>query len=58
MGLSVVAEGVETDEQRDFLTRIGCHSFQGYLFGRPLPLKDFERLWLGSAECAAPIPSS
>jgi diguanylate cyclase (GGDEF)-like protein/PAS domain S-box-containing protein len=45
MSLSVVAEGVETDEQMQFLANLGCHSFQGYLFGRPLPLKDFET-WL------------
>jgi EAL domain-containing protein (putative c-di-GMP-specific phosphodiesterase class I) len=42
MGLSVIAEGVESAEQRDFLIGIGCHSFQGYLYSRPLPLKEFE----------------
>jgi len=45
MGLSVIAEGVETGEQRDFLARLGCHSFQGFLFSRPVPLQQFE-LWL------------
>jgi diguanylate cyclase (GGDEF)-like protein/PAS domain S-box-containing protein len=44
MGLSVIAEGVETEAQRNFLDRLGCHNFQGYLFGQPLPLGDFERL--------------
>ncbi len=44
MGLSVIAEGVETEEQRDFLTRLGCHSFQGYLFSRPVPLEEFSQL--------------
>jgi PAS domain S-box-containing protein/diguanylate cyclase (GGDEF)-like protein len=46
MGLPVIAEGVETEEQREFLIRMDCHSFQGYLFSRPLPLEEFERLWL------------
>ena len=45
MNLRVIAEGVETEEQRDFLIRIGCHSFQGFLFSRPLPLEEFQ-LWL------------
>jgi diguanylate cyclase (GGDEF)-like protein len=44
MGLSVIAEGVETDEQRAFLARLGCHSFQGYLLSRPIPVSSFELL--------------
>jgi EAL domain-containing protein (putative c-di-GMP-specific phosphodiesterase class I) len=43
MGLPVIAEGVETEEQLNFLIRLGCHTFQGYLFSRPLPLEAFER---------------
>ena len=42
MGLLVTAEGVETEEQRDYLLQLGCHSFQGYLFGRPRPLGEFQ----------------
>lgn len=37
LGAAVVAEGVETEEQRQALEREGCHLFQGYLFGRPAP---------------------
>ena len=42
MGLSVIAEGVETPAQRDFLAAQGCHAYQGYLFSKPLPLAAFE----------------
>jgi diguanylate cyclase (GGDEF)-like protein/PAS domain S-box-containing protein len=42
MAMNVIAEGVETVEQRDFLEIHGCHAYQGNLFSRPLPLEDFE----------------
>ncbi len=44
MGLSVIAEGVETEEQRDFLVQMECHSFQGYLFSPPVKVDEFERM--------------
>lgn len=40
--LDVIAEGVETEEQRQLLLKHECHHFQGYLFGRPLPADQFE----------------
>ncbi|MCL1860915.1 MAG: EAL domain-containing protein [Proteobacteria bacterium] len=43
MKLEVIAEGVETEAQRDFLEIHGCHNFQGYLFGKPVPIEEFER---------------
>ena len=43
MSLAVIAEGVETAAQRDFLARLGCFAYQGYLFSRPVPVEDFVR---------------
>ncbi len=43
LGLTVIAEGVETQAQRDHLHSQGCDAYQGYLLGRPMPLGDFER---------------
>lgn len=47
LGISVIAEGVETTDQRDALRDIGCSMYQGYLYGRPLPVDEFENLALG-----------
>jgi EAL domain-containing protein (putative c-di-GMP-specific phosphodiesterase class I) len=44
MNLDVIAEGVETEEQRQFLEITGCRHFQGYLFSRPVPIAQFEAL--------------
>ncbi|HEJ5398170.1 TPA: EAL domain-containing protein, partial [Pseudomonas aeruginosa] len=37
LNLKIVAEGVETEAQQEFLTRLGCNSLQGFLLGRPMP---------------------
>ncbi len=42
LGLTVTAEGVETEAQRLFLESLGCRNYQGYLFGRPVPVQEFE----------------
>ena len=42
LDLRVIAEGVETAAQRDFLANSGCDAYQGYFFSRPLPLEGFE----------------
>jgi EAL domain-containing protein (putative c-di-GMP-specific phosphodiesterase class I) len=41
LNLQIVAEGVETREQQEFLTRLGCSTLQGFLLGRPLPADQF-----------------
>ena len=45
MNVSVVAEGVETEEQLERLRSIGCDCAQGYYFAKPMPVKAFERLF-------------
>ena len=42
IGLDVIAEGVETEAQRDFLATLGCHRYQGYLISKPLPIEEFD----------------
>jgi EAL domain-containing protein (putative c-di-GMP-specific phosphodiesterase class I) len=44
LGLQVIAEGVETEAQRQTLQELGCDQFQGYLLGRPMPIERFEAL--------------
>jgi len=44
MGIAVIAEGVETEEQKNYLAVHGCSHFQGYLFSKPVPADEFEKL--------------
>ncbi len=53
LGLEVIAEGVETAAQKDFLARYGCRLFQGYLLGRPTPVQAFEALLLAPRRVGA-----
>jgi diguanylate cyclase (GGDEF)-like protein/PAS domain S-box-containing protein len=50
LGLTVIAEGVETEAQRSFLARHGCHACQGYLYSRPLPIEQLELFVQANAE--------
>ncbi len=43
LNIEVIAEGVETAAQRDFLMAKGCHLFQGYLFSKPVPIAQFDK---------------
>jgi PAS domain S-box-containing protein len=62
LGLAVIAEGVETDAQRDFLARHNCDAFQGYLFSPPIPVDQFDAFIAGRAaapaKAAAPGPDT
>lgn len=58
LGLNVLAEGVETEAQREFLLARGCHAYQGYLFGGPLPLADFEALVSAGGRARSEVASS
>jgi EAL domain-containing protein (putative c-di-GMP-specific phosphodiesterase class I) len=44
LNLSIIAEGVETEEQQKLLLNKGCTNFQGYLFSKPVPIEQFEAL--------------
>ncbi|MCI2008687.1 MAG: EAL domain-containing protein [Acetobacter peroxydans] len=45
-GMDVIAEGVETEAQLNFLKQVGCNEAQGYLFGRPMTAAQFSKLFV------------
>lgn len=51
MNLQVIAEGVETEEQKKFLEQNGCTMFQGYFFGNPIPVAEFEQQLIARGYC-------
>ena len=46
LGMPVITEGVENEEQVKFLAEIGCDMFQGYYFARPMSIEEFEKNYL------------
>ncbi len=57
-GLRILAEGVETEAQRQLLSELACNDMQGFLFSQPLPAAEFERfLNAGGFPCCAQLPT-
>jgi EAL domain-containing protein (putative c-di-GMP-specific phosphodiesterase class I) len=54
LGLEMIAEGVEREEQLAFLEQQGCHLYQGYLYSKPLPLAEFRALLAHSRQRPTP----
>ena len=55
LGMSVVAEGVETQEQLGFLADEGCDAVQGYFIGKPLPITQYSGLIGREAKVMEPV---
>lgn len=56
LDMQLVAEGVETPEQRDLLASPGCEYYQGYLFSKPLPMAEFQALLVKTRAARAHSP--
>ncbi len=46
LNMTVITEGVELENQADALTIMGCDIFQGYYFSRPIPVSEFEKIYI------------
>ena len=57
LSLKVIAEGIETEQQRDLLGSMGCHYGQGYLLAMPMPMSQAEELVRSAYSAAAPVPA-
>jgi len=57
LGIDVIAEGIETQAQCEFVRAAGCHSGQGFLFGRPMPASAFER-WAAERDHTMPLQAA
>ncbi|MGL6071102.1 EAL domain-containing protein, partial [Craterilacuibacter sp.] len=53
--LEVIAEGVETEDQQNILASLGCHAYQGYFFGRPLAVAQFDHAHLPQTKQGVPV---
>jgi diguanylate cyclase (GGDEF)-like protein len=58
LNLKVIAEGVETEIERDFLCQQECDAMQGYFFSRPIPAPDFERLLFSNSQMKIQLPQA
>lgn len=56
LGLTVIAEGVEVEGQRDFLAENGCYDYQGYLYSKPLAIDEFENFIAKFTQATEPTP--
>jgi EAL domain-containing protein (putative c-di-GMP-specific phosphodiesterase class I) len=45
LSLQTIAEGVETDQQKEFLENTTCEAIQGNLFAKPMPIAEFQKYW-------------
>jgi len=58
LGMTITAEGVETEAQAEFLAQVGCHELQGFHLGRPMPLDQVAAEILGDFRAAIPVETA